>query len=290
MGGANNMPTGGGNTGFFGGNAPSSGNVGSGKGTSSSQSSYLPQANNQMVGYSNSLQQPSYGPPPSSYYRPQSQQSYGGMGNSKGTSQPAYGGTGYNTPRLPQMVQPQYGNYNVNPTINRAPPGTVYSGPSSTAYPSTPANTVYNNPSSTTYPSAPAPIPGNVYGGPTPTPTEYPSPTTVATPAPENFNAAPTINRAPIVEAPPAPAPTPTPDQTSAPEQAPNPYAAARYDDEGRAYNSQGQQLRWNEDNQSYGLVPYYGEKRGGRIEAKSAETVDRALSLVRNVAKKDKK
>lgn len=73
MGGANNMPTGGGNTGFFGGNAPSSGNVGGGKGTSSSQSSYLPQGNTQMGGYANSLQQPSYGVPPSSYYQSPSQ-------------------------------------------------------------------------------------------------------------------------------------------------------------------------------------------------------------------------
>lgn len=252
MGGANNMPTGGGNNGFFGGNAPSSGNVGSGKGTSSAQSSapssYLPQTNTQMMGYSNSLQQPSYGPPPSSYYQPQSQQSYGGMGSSKGTSQPAYGGTGYNTPRLPQMVQPQ--------SIGQPAPGSVYGGPTPTAYP-----------------GAPRPIPGAVYSGP----------------APEDFNAAPTINRAPIVEAPPAPAPapTPTPDQTSAPEPAPNPLTPARYDDEGRAYNSQGQQIRWDE-NGNYSLVG--GEKRGGRIEAKSTDTVDRALSLVRNVAKKDKK
>ena len=193
----------------------------------------------------------SYAPLPVAAYQPRSQQSYGGMGSSKGTSQPAYGGTGYNTPRLPQMVQPQ--------SIGQPAPGSVYGGPTPTAYP-----------------SAPRPVPGAVYTGP----------------APEDFNVAPTINRAPTVEAPPAPAPTPapTPDQTSAPEPAPNPYAAARYDDEGRAYNSQGQQLRWNEDAGVYSLVGT-GEKRGGRIEAKkSTDTVDRALSLVRNVAKKDKK
>lgn len=263
-----------------------------GGGQSSAPSSYLPTAPGTggagALTPSSYYQQPSYGPPPSSYYQPQSQQSYGGMGSSKGTSQPAYGGgysnpfasqqfsnTGYNTPRLPQMIQPQYGNYNFNPTINRAPPGTVYSGPSSTVYP-----------------SAPAPIPGNVYSGPTPTPTS----TIMAAPPPEDFTAAPTINRAPIVEAPPAPTPTPKPkpDQTSAPEpdftSYANPYEPSRYDEEGRAYNSQNQQLRWNEDGGGFSLVGA-GEKRGGRIEAKrSTDTVDRALSLVRNVAKKDKK
>ena len=109
----------------------------------------------------------------------------------------------------------------------------------------------------------------------------------MATPEPEDFTAAPIINRAPIVEAPPAPAPNPAPTPTPAPEPAPNPYTPARYDDEGYAYNSQGQQLRWNEDG-NYSLVG--GEKRGGRIEAKSTDTVDRALSAVRNMAKKDKK
>lgn len=262
-----------------------------GGGQSSAPSSYLPTAPGTggagALTPSSYYQQPSYGPPPSSYYQPQSQQSYN-MGGGKGTSQPAYGGgysnpfasqqfsnTGYNTPRLPQMIQPQYGNYNFNPTINRAPPGTVYSGPSSTVYP-----------------SAPAPIPGNVYSGPTPTPTS----TIMAAPPPEDFTAAPTINRAPIVEAPPAPTPTPKPkpDQTSAPEpdftSYANPYEPSRYDEEGRAYNSQNQQLRWNEDGGGFSLVGA-GEKRGGRIEAKrSTDTVDRALSLVRNVAKKDKK
>ena len=206
-------------------------------------------------------------PPPVAAYQPRSQQSYGNVGSSKGTSQPAYGGTGYNTPRLPQMVQPQYGNYNVNPTINRAAPGTVYGGPSPMAYP-----------------NSPAPIPGNVYGGPSPT---------VATPPPENYTAAPVINRAPIVEAPPPPpTPPPPPDQApvAAQEDAPNPYAPVRQDEKGSLYNSQGQQIWYDENTSSYQIVPQ-NEKRGGRIEGKnSTDTVSRALSLVRGVVKKDKK
>ena len=246
-------------------------------GQSSAPSSYLPTAPG--TGGAGALTpsfyqlQQSYGPPPSSYYQPQSQQSYGGMGSSKGTSQPAYGGTGYNTPRLPQMVQPQYGNYNVNPTINRAPPGTVYSGPSST-----------------TYPSAPAPIPGNVYSGPTPTPTAYPSSTTVAAPAPEDYTASPTINRAPIVEAPPPPpVPPPSPEQT--PVAAQEPVRQSGPVGEGYYYDANTGQTRPFNGYDDWGNPQYSDNnwKRGGAVN-KSTDTVARALSLVRNVAKKDKK
>lgn len=275
MGGANNTPSSGGNTGFFGGNSPSSGNMGGGKGTSSSPSSYLPQGNAQMVGYSNSLQQPSYGPPPSSYYRPQSQQSYGGMGNSKGTSQPAYGGTGYNTPRLPQMVQPQ------------AWPGTVYGGPS--------------------------PILGNVYGGPSPTVATPPPKDYTAAPVINRAPIVPIPKKEEVKEDPavadawsaydafstdPDNAPyaakptTARPASSTAPDpskikQPLNPLAPARTDENG-TYNANGQRLNRNDDG---GYSVYNPEKRGGKVGDKnSTDTVARALSLVRGVVKKDKK
>ena len=206
-------------------------------------------------------------PPPVAAYQPRSQQSYGNVGSSKGTSQPAYGGTGYNTPRLPQMVQPQYGNYNVNPTINRAAPGTVYGGPSPMAYP-----------------NSPAPIPGNVYGGPSPT---------VATPPPENYTAAPVINRAPIVEAPPPP-PTPPPPPDQAPVAAQEPaQPSGPVGDGSMYYDAKTGTTRPFNGYDDYGNPQYadYNWKRGGKVGDKnSTETVARALSLVRGVVKKDKK
>jgi hypothetical protein len=75
MGGANNMPTSGGNTGFFGGNLSSSGNVGGGKGTSQS-TGYNPQPPQSSYGAQTfSAASPSYGPPP--VYSPQSSGGYG---------------------------------------------------------------------------------------------------------------------------------------------------------------------------------------------------------------------
>jgi hypothetical protein len=263
MGGANNMPTGGGNNGFFGGNSPSSGNVGGGKGTSQNTGNggWGGKGTNQSTGYN-----------------PQSTMSYNAP-----TQQMLYAPS---TP-IPQNVQAKY-----------APQQNYRNTPMSVPPPAPTANGVGFNLGDINS------ILRNLFGGGQPGQGFPTQPTTNQAPqtqgnagyiqqpvlpsmvGPEAINnapaAAPTINRAPIVQAPPAPAPTPTP----APEPAPNPLQAVRFDDEGY-YNSQGQQLKRNEDGELY-VVVKNSEKRGGRI--KSADEVDHALRLVRGVVKKDKK
>ena len=213
-------------------------------------------------------------PPPVTAYQPRSQQSYGNVGSSKSTSQPAYGGTGYNTPRLPQMVQPQ------------SRPGTVYGGPLPTAYPAAPAATpgaVYSGPSPTTASTAW----GSVYGGQAPAPA---SSTSMPVAGQEDYTAAPVVNRAPIVEAPPAPPPS-TETQPKTPETPAQPSGPVG--DGSMYYDAKTGTTRFFNGYDDNGNPQYADNnwKRGGKVGDKnSTDTVSRALSLVRGVVKKDKK
>jgi len=81
------------------------------------------------------------------------------------------------------------------------------------------------------------------------------------------------FTRAPIVERPPPP-PAVAP-EVSGGDDSPPPVSAPQVNTQPR-YNSEGSEL-------------FYGQKRGGAVK-KPTDDVDRALRVVRNVAKKDKK